>query len=291
MKRLAGPRTRRSRRVWIAVALSVRAGSAIAQGHGPAFGLSTPTLGRGDWSLDIGVMGRFVEGAHATMLRTMVSYGITADLQVSASLPLPLDSRSGVPPARGFARMPSSPDMEWMVGWRFDREGIGIGARRESTLWLGLDYPTDAVRGGVRTAPGIVAGAVTGYASRSVYIWGGALYRRYMSVRGPETDHPGDAALATLVLGYRPPGFRDDVPHPDWRVFLELLGEHTARDRIMGVVREDAGGRQALVALTVLGLYGSWGVSGGPAVPIVRRMNGVQPRERARFIVNTTFWF
>jgi len=286
------PRPALWRNVWLAlVAVSVHAGSALAQGHGPAYGLATPTLGRGDWSLDVGVMGRIVEDAHAVMLRAMVSYGITADLQVSLSLPMPLDVRPGVPPARGFARMPSSPDIEWMVGWRFDREGTAVGKRRESTVWLGFDYPTDAVRAGVRTAPGLVAGVVTGYASRTVYIWGGALYRRYMTLRGPGSDHPGDAALASLVLGYRPSAFRDDVPKPDWRVFLELLAEHTARDRIAGLVREDSGGDQLFAALTVLGLYGSWGLSGGPAIPVARSMNDAQPRERARFIINTTFWF
>ena len=262
-----------------------------AQGHGPAYGLSTPTLGRGDWSVDAALMGRVLNGTEVVMLRTMVSFGITPDLQVSASLPMPLYSRTGVPPVRALARMPATPDVELLLGWRFQRRGVDVGVRRESTLWLGFDYPTDATRAGVRTAPGVYAGAVTGYASRSLYAWAGALYRRYMTPGGPGSDHPGDAAMATLVLGYRPGRFREDYPRPDWRGFLEVVAEDTGRDRIAGIDRPDSGSRQLLAGVTLLGLFGAWGISGGPLFPVYRRLNGTQPRERVRMVVNTTFWF
>jgi hypothetical protein len=266
-------------------------GRALAQGHGPAYGLSTPTLGRGDWSVDVALMGRLLDGSRAAMLRTMLSYGITEDVQLSTSLPMPLYTRAGTPAVRGFSRMPASPDVELLLGWRFHRRGTDVGTRRESTLWIGFGYPTDAVRSGVRTSPGLVGGVVTGYASRSVYVWAGALYRRYMAPRGPAADQPGDAAMASLVLGYRPPGFREDYPRPDWRAFVEILGEHTGRDVIAGVGQFDRGNRQLFAGATLLGLYGSWGVSGGPVFPVYRRVNGDQPRERARMVINTTFWF
>ena len=61
-----------------------------AQGHGPVYGLSTPARGRGGWSLDVAGMGRFIDGARMTMIRPMISFGVTEDLQVSASVPVPL---------------------------------------------------------------------------------------------------------------------------------------------------------------------------------------------------------
>ena len=274
-----------------AIAALLVAAPVAAQGHGPVYGLSTPTLGRNDWSLDVAAMGRVFDGARAVMLRPMLSYGITEDLQVSVSLPMPLYTEPGVGPVRGLSRMPVTPDVEWVLGWRFDREATDVGARRESTAWIGFAYPTDAVRAGARTSPGLYGALVTGYASRSIYAWAGALYRRYMTPSGPTADHPGDAAMLTLVAGYRPPVFRHDYPRPDWRAFLELVGENTQRDVIGGIEQRDTGSRQLYAGLTLLGLYGPWGVSGGPALPIYRRVNGSQRREQVRFVVNTTFWF
>lgn len=291
---VAALRLRTNRRVTkVAIAALVLAAPppVMAQGHGPTYGLSTPTLGRGDWSVDAAVMGRFLDGTRAAMLRTMLSYGITPDVQVSASLPMPLYTRADVPPVRGFSRMAATPDVEFLLGWRFHRRGTDVGVRRESTLWLGFDYPADAVRAGVRTAPGLYAGVVTGYASRSVYAWAGVLYRRYMTPSGPASDHPGDAAMATLVLGYRPGLFRADYPRPDWRAFVEIVAENNGRDRVAAIEQADSGSRQLLAGATLLGLYGAWGISGGPLFPVYRRANGVQPRERLRIVVNTTFWF
>jgi len=262
-----------------------------AQGHGPAYGLATPTLGQGGWSLDVGLMGRAVGNRRVAMLRPMLSYGVTEDLQVSLSLPMALYVPQGLPPAHAMSRMPTSPDAELLVGWRFHRRATGVGSRFESTTFVGFDYPTDPVRLGVRTAPGLYGALVTGYASRSVYAWAGGMYRRYMSPIGGTADHPGDVAMASLVLGFRPPTFQHDFPHPDWRAFLEVVGEHRARDVIGGVRQPNTGGDEVFLAPTVLGLYGAWGISGGPAFPVLRRLNGSQPKDGARFIVITTFWF
>jgi hypothetical protein len=35
-----------------------------------------------------------------------------------------------------------------------------------------------------------------------------------------------------MVLGYRPTFFRKDYPRPDWRLFLEAVGERSAADEI-----------------------------------------------------------
>jgi hypothetical protein len=239
--------------------------AARATGHGPIYRIATPTLGKGAWSLDVGLMSRFVAGGKTSaMLRPLVSYGITEDLQASISLPVPLYTPQGSMPVRMMAMMPANPDVELLVGWRFHQEGMDVGSRFESTAYLGASYPTDSVRAGVRTSPGVFAGAVTGYASRSIYAWAGGWYRRYMSPKGPTADHPGDLTMYSVVLGYRPTLFRRELPHPDWRLFVEAVGEHIEKDEIGGHEMADSGGDRILVGPTVLGLYGRYGISAGP---------------------------
>jgi len=277
--------------LWALLLASAVPAAAVPQGHGPAYGLSTPTLGKGRWSVDLAAMRRVVGTAKSLMLRPMVSHGLTEDLQVSVSVPVLLDVAPGLPGARGMARMPTTPDVEVLGAWRFQRRATGVGARLESTLYLGVDYPTDAVRAGARTAPGFVGAAVTGYASRTVYAWIGGLYRRYLTVGDGMPDHLGDVWMYTAVVGYRPRPFQHDYPAPDWRVFVEAVGEYSTKTTIGGNVQPDRGGHQVFVGPTLLGLYGSWGISGGPVFPVHRRPNGSQPRETLRFIVNVTHWF
>jgi hypothetical protein len=61
--------------------------AALANGHGPVFGLSTPTNVEDGWSLDTSFMGTGGGAGSGSMFRTMLAYGITPDLQVSLSVP------------------------------------------------------------------------------------------------------------------------------------------------------------------------------------------------------------
>jgi hypothetical protein len=225
------------------------------------------------------------------MMRPLISYGITEDLQASVSFPIPLYTQQGSMPVRMMAMMPANPDVEVLAGWRFHRQGTDVGSRFESTAYVGANYPTDSVRAGVKTSPGIFAGAATGYASRSVYAWAGASYRRYMSPKGPTSDHPGDITMYSVVLGYRPTLFRQELPHPDWRIFVETVGEHVQKDEIAGNEMPNSGGNRIFIGPTVLGLYGPYGVSAGPLLPVYSKLNGLQPKDRLRFVVNFTYWF
>jgi hypothetical protein len=236
-------------------------------------------------------MGRVLDDQWAAMIRPMLSYGIHEDLQFSASLPMPIYTTQGLAPARVAARMPASPDIEFTLGWRFQRRELGIGKRFESTAYLAFDYPTDPSRVGLRTAPGSAAAIATGYVSRAVYLWAGALYRRYLSPIGATADHLGDLTMYSLVLGYRPAMFQHDYPKPDWRLFVEAVGEKTARDVAAGVDRASSGGAQVFIGPTLLGLYRGWGVSGGPMFSAYRRVNGTQPREKVRMTLNVVRWF
>ena len=265
--------------------------TAHAQGHGPVFGLSTPTLRKGGWSLDNGFMGQLVGEHEMVMLRPMVSYGITEHIQISASLPLPIYTSQGMSPARIATRMPASPDIEFTLAWRFQARELGIGSRYESTAYLFLDYPTDETRMGLRTAPGLGTAVATGYVSRGLYLWVGGLYRRYMTPTGATADHPGDVAMYSAVLGIRPPSMQREYPHPDWRLFIEAVGEVTQRSEAAGVPRVSSGGHQLFVGPTVLGLFRGWGVSGGPIFPVYQRLNGIQRRDKVRLALDIVSWF
>jgi hypothetical protein len=262
-----------------------------AQGHGPVFGLSTPTLRKGGWSLDAGFMGQLVGEHEMAMFRPMVSYGITERVQLSASFPVPIYTSAGMMPARVATRMPASPDVELTVGWRFQNQELGVGSRFETTTFLALAYPTDATRMGLRTSPGVSVALTTGYVSRTVYAWVGGMYQRYVTPIGPSADHPGDLAMYSIVLGYRPPAFQHDYPHADWRLFVEAAGEARARDVAAGVRRPESGGHALFAGPTLLGLYGGWGVSGGPLFPVYQHLNGRQPRDRVRLALDLIFWF
>src|ERR1700694_3841701 len=83
-------RVRSSRQNFLIVSAIV-AGSTSAQatGHGPVYALSTPPLPQGAWSLDIGAM--YWRSAHqAAMVRPMLGYGITPDLELTLSVPVPI---------------------------------------------------------------------------------------------------------------------------------------------------------------------------------------------------------
>ena len=55
------------------------------------FGGATPTLGKGGWQFDQAWMGRSTAEATEQTLRSMISFGITERVQISASVPVPLD--------------------------------------------------------------------------------------------------------------------------------------------------------------------------------------------------------
>ncbi len=193
-----------------------------------------------------------------------------------------------MPPVRGFTRMPATRDVELGLGWRPLRTAPGVGSRLETTIWTAAALPLDQSRGDVATAPGVFGSLVTGYASRSIYAWLGGAYRRYAADGG---DRPGDTRMVSFVLGYRPAFLRDDYPSPDWRGFVEVVGEWLGEDRLEGAPVDGSGGHQLYLALTALGLYGSWGIAGGPAFPLSQELSGADPGERVRFAVNLTLWW
>src|SRR5207245_1254269 len=82
--------TRRIRNVTLLVATVIAIPTTtLASGHGPVFGAATPTLGRGGWSVDQAwTLRAGDDDQRQQMLKTMLSFGVTENLQVSGSFPL-----------------------------------------------------------------------------------------------------------------------------------------------------------------------------------------------------------
>jgi len=264
--------------------------AAHAEGHGPAFGLSTPTLARGQWSSDTVAMQLETEAGSMTMYREMLGYGITEDLQALLTVPLAQRADPGamVTRTRVGVMMGAFEEVEASLLWRFHRVAPSVGARLESTLLMGLSVPTEARRGRVAASEGINVAAVTGYASRRTYWWLGAGLQHYLPDGG---DQLGNLYYASAVLGWRPPIFRRDYPKPDWRVFLEMLGESAEKNRVADQRDPSSGGEKLLAGPSVLGLYGRWGVEAGVLWPILQSLPGPQPEERYRAKMVFTYWF
>ncbi len=261
-----------------------------ASGHGPVFGGATPTLGKGGWAFDQVWMGRTSngEGTNDQMLRTMISFGVTKDFQLSASLPLALTSSPHMPMGRMMAMMSGNRDVEAIAGWRFHTRPVGDGGRLESTAYFGATAPLESERAGVRTAPSLYTSGASGYASRAHYFWVGGGYQRYATDSG---DQLGAVASYSVVYGYRPKALRFDYPKPDLRFFLESVGEVTGKASRNRQQLTDTGGHVLMVGPTALLLYKAYGIEGGMLFPVYQRTNGNQPQERFRFGINVSYFF
>ena len=256
--------------------------TASASGHGPVFGAATPTLGRGAWSFDQAWTMRLGEDAtREQMLKTMVTFGVTEIVQLSASAPLVM-SDSSLPPARMMSAMSNDREVEGLLGYRFQRRPVGIGGRYESTIYLGGTIPTDSTR-----AASLVVNAATGYAGRAHYVWLGGGVQRYFE-RG--RVQPGIARSATAVYGYRPPLFRHEAGRPDLRFFVEAAFEDRASISAEGA-RVRPGPRTLFIGPSSLLVYKAIAVAGGVQWAAYQRP-GAGVKETARVAVNFSyFWF
>jgi hypothetical protein len=263
----------------------------FGSGHGPLFGGATPTLGRGGWQLDQTWMGRHGELPDQTdeqMLRTMLSVGITEDLQLSVSMPIPLQTpKIFMPNGRMMSLMSTDRQFESIGTWRFRRRPTQSGGRRESALIGGVSFPYEKyLPDGMRSAPSATLAAATGYASRAHYFWASGGYQRRMANHG---DKLGDIAYGSLVYGYRPPALRLEYPKPDLRFFAEAVLERTSMAQHHGLDVLYTGGTALFVGPTALLLYKAYGLQAGLLFPAYQATNGFP--ERFRFAVNVSYFF
>ena len=257
-----------------------------ASGHGPVFGAATPTLGRGGWSLDQTWTIRTAEDADdQQMLKTMLAFGITENLQISTSVPLAMSDGS-VEPARMMSMMSSHREIETLVGYRFQRRALGIGARQESTVYVGGTAPLERRRAGMRVNGSIEISAATGYASRAHYVWVGGGLQHFVERDG---DRVGQTRLLTAVYGYRPAPLRADGA-PDLRFFVEATAEDRSPMRMAGA-EVGRGARTVFVGPTALFLRKAIGVEGGVLFPAYQRTDAGFSRERVRVALNVSYFF
>lgn len=251
-------------------------------GHGPVFGLATPTNPAGGWSVDLTQMGRTGAGRNGSMVRGALGYGLTEDLKVSVSAPVVFTAEP-LAPARMSAFTPMTGDIESLVTWRFHRQDTGVGSRIESAAIGGVLLPGPQEMGGA----GGFAGAVTGFASRANYFWVGGSYQKYSATRG---DRRPGLLTYSVSYAYRPRSWRTDEGW-DWRVFGELTGERAGRILSRGATLPGSESHQVLLGPTTLGVYKNYAVSAGIQFPIYRAVSPVYGRERFRWSVNVAYFF
>ncbi|HTP34108.1 MAG TPA: hypothetical protein VMJ75_18145 [Candidatus Acidoferrales bacterium] len=294
----------------LAAALCLSALCLWADGHGPAFGFSTATLGAGDSSAGTAMMWR----SGVVMLSPYFSYGITGNVQISISSPFHLNHGEH-PVGRFTGLMPGDPEMEVLAAWRFHHSLTGIGTRNESTLYLGTSVSTQLPPRtdgpALRRAPGFYMAAATGHISRRYYVWAGAGYERYASLG---VDHPSNSLLGSLVLGWRPAFLNKEDPASDCRFFWETTGEdvaHAWRSAAAPagaghhgvpaplptanssgiIVLPNSGGRGVYSGPSLLYTHGNLAFQLGAQIAAWRDPNGIQPAERFRVVAGVSYFF
>lgn len=273
------PSLRRLPVIVVVIAAMAMPIDANASGHGPVFGAATPTLGRGAFSVDQAWTMRLGDGRDEQMLKTMVTFGITEVWQLSASIPEVM-SETTLTPARMMSAMSNDREVEALLGYRLQSTPVGLGGRRESTLYVGGTVPTDADRG----ASFVITGA-TGYAGRAHYIWVGGGLQQYVE---RHSRREGASRTITAVYGYRPPPLRTEAGRPDLRFFVEATFEDRSALEDRGV-KMQPGSRTLFIGPTSLLVYKAIAVEGGIQWAAVQRGT---VNERARVAVNFTyFWF
>ena len=268
------------------------ASSALASGHGPVFGMTTPTNAKGGWSLDLGLMGRQGQRDSGAVLRAMLSYGITEDLQVSVTAPVVFGSPPLFAPARVTGMMPATSDFEAFTAWRFHRQATNVGFRFETTAYAGIVMPGPqkpfGLRGDFNKAPGGHAAIATGFTSRSHYFWVGTGYTGFAEADG---DRRPAAVGYSVVWGYRPPPLRKEYPHWDGRLFIEMSGSRSGKLQRRGAVIPETGGHDIFLGPTTLWIYKNYAIEGGIQFPVYSNIGALHQRERFRFTINISCFF
>jgi hypothetical protein len=271
--------------IGILILLLVCSVLASASGHGPVFGLATPTNSQGEWSYDVGAFGRSSGSGSQVSVRGLVGYGFTPHLTLSFTLPAVIGSAT-LPPTR----IQPGDDFESTLAWRFHHNTTRVGTRFESTAFAGLVVPgpQSTFPGVVHTtnAPGTMIGGVTGMASRSHYLWLGSTFTKFYEHNG---DRRPDVLDYSLIYGYRPPKWRKEADKWDWRLFAELVGERSNRFLQAGLTVPGTNAHQLFLGPSVLGIYKNYTVSFGAQFPVHQDIGALFQKERVRYAVNFSY--
>jgi hypothetical protein len=127
-----------------------------------------------------------------------------------------------------------------------------------------------------------MVGAVTGRASLSHYVWLGATFTKLGQHDGNQRP---DVFDYSLVYGYRPPKWRRTPDKWDWRLFGELVGEHSSKFQQANTSVANTQAHQVFIGPSALGIYRNYTVSFGAQFPIYRNIGAVWPKERVRLLL------
>jgi hypothetical protein len=257
----------------------------FGEGHGPLFGLATPTNSKGEWNFDSGFFGRSNRFDSQASFRELVGYGLTPHLMVSFTAPVVFGDASLSP-----TRIQAGGDFDAKLSWRFQHRATKLGTRFESTAFAGLAVPgpQSGMRGITFTtnAPGTMFGAVTGMASRSHYVWVGGTFTKFYEHNG---ERRPDVLDYTVVYGYRPSRWRRPPDKWDWRLFGEMVGERSGRFVQTNTGVADSQAHQIFLGPTALGIYRNYTVGFGAQFPVYRDVGAAYPGERVRFAINFSY--
>jgi len=271
-------------------AVMAAAAHLTAADHGPVFGLATPTNPRGGWSFDLGVNGRGGTGGVTSTLEAELSYGLTQNLKLAVSGPVVFQP-DPYPRSSVTTNTPISGDFSGLAWWRFQKKDFA-GKRFESTAVGGILAPGPQQEAGLyrglNSGVGYLAGAVTGIAARSQYVWVGASYQRYAESQG---DRRPDLLSYTAVYGYRPLSWRTDYPRWDWRIFGEFTGERSGVLQRQMIELPGSQANQMFFGPSLLGVYRAIGIEARIQFPIYRDAGPLFPKERYRFALNFAYFF
>jgi hypothetical protein len=258
---------------------------AAAAGHGPVFGLATPTNSQGEWSFDEGIFGRNTPFGTQASVRELIAYGFAPHLTLSLTLPAVVGDTTLLP-----TRIQPGDDFDTTVAWRFQHRATKVGTRFESTAFAGLAVPgpQSGFKGVAHTTnvPGTMVGVVSGMASRSNYLWLGSTYTKFYEHNG---DKRPDVFDYSLVYGYRPPKWRRPPDKWDWRLFGELVGERSDRFLQANVAVPETQAHQVFLGPTALGIFHNYTVSFGAQFPVYQNVGSAFPKEHVRFAVNFSY--
>jgi hypothetical protein len=275
--------------IFLALAAWLASTPIYGSGHGPVFALATPTNPKGGFGFDTSFMGRY-SGGNGAMFRATLGYGVTENLKFSVSGPLVFKAEPFTI-SRTAAVTPMGGDFEVLGLWRFQRSDLGVGKRFETTAIGGLLIPgpqADSGRfKGMKSRPGVLAGIVSGVASRSHYVWVGTTYQRYATSDG---DRRPDLLFYSFAYAYRPESWRKDQGW-DWRIFGECTGERTGLLERAGQSVAGSRSNQVFAGPTTLGVYKNYAVSAGVQFAVHQDVGPIYPRERVRVALNFTIFF
>jgi hypothetical protein len=257
---------------------------AYASGHGPVFGLATPTNSQGEWSFDQGVFERNTSLGSQASIRELMGYGFTPHLMLSFTLPGVVGNTS-LPPTR----IQPGDDFDSTLAWRFQHRATKVGTRVESTAFAGMVVPgPQSAFNSIKPTniPGFMVGGVTGRASLSHYLWLGGTFTKFLEHDGSKRPNVFDYSL---VYGYRPAKWRRPPDKWDWRLFAELVGERSWGLRQASGIVPSVDAHQVFLGPSALGIYRNYTVSFGAQLPLYQNVQMQLPKERVRLAINFSY--